>query len=556
LEQLYQQSYHFISADYDHESISALYPSKPSDFKTNFSIAGQLKSNETEITLNFGFGNKIHKSVKVKLDKSGILSNTNLVSRVWAQKKIAELDMMYEKNNDEIINLGKKYSIVTRNTSLIVLDRIEDYVQYEIVPPAELQKVYFEIVENKKKEQTSFEAQHIEQVVQYFNARVEWWNTKFTKEKQITQNDDSKEEIGEYDESSSISQRIMVEDVEAGNASVDNFVSVESAENEGPMIEKSISSEKKKDKEEAERISSIQLNAWDPETPYMTKIKAAKSENQYNQYLELKKEYSATPSFYLDVANYFAKQNNKKLALRILSNIAEMEVENHELMRILAHRLEQLEYFKLAISVYEEVVKIRAEEPQSFRDLSLCLASDGQYQKALDTIYFAIKKPWDGRFPEIEAIMSVEMNRIISKAAGKIDLSKIDKRLIKDMPVDVRIVLNWDTNNSDMDLWVMDPYDVKCFYSHALTYTGGRISRDFTQGYGPEEFLIKEALPGKYIIQANYYGSSSQRITGPTTIYLELYTNYGKKNEKKETITMQLSSEARVVDIGVLEFGM
>jgi len=112
--------------------------------------------------------------------------------------------------------------------------------------------------------------------------------------------------------------------------------------------------------------------------------------------------------------------------LRILSNIAEMEVENHELMRILAHQLEQLGYYELATSVYEEVVKIRAEEPQSFRDLSLCLAAEGQYQKALDIIYEAIKKPWDGRFPEIEGIMAVEMNRIISKAAGKIDISKID----------------------------------------------------------------------------------------------------------------------------------
>ncbi len=558
LTQLTEQSYHFISAEYDKTVISELFPSKPTDFKTNFSIAGQLKSNSAEITLNFGFGNKVYKSIKVELDKSEIFSETNLVQRIWAQKKIAELDMLYEKNKEEIINLGKKYSIVTRNTSLIVLDRLEDYIQYEIVPPVELQKEYFEIIENKKKEKTDLETAHIEQVVQYFNARVEWWNTKFSKEKQTTQNDvnfvapsivDSlvmeESELSTSDEVASENlakeEEVMIEDV-GGSL--------------GPVRENNLNETKNKDKEEEEgRISTIQLNAWDPETPYMTKIKNAKAENQYNQYLEDKKEYASTPSFYLDVANYFVKQGNKKLALRILSNIAEMNVQNHELMRILAHRLEQLEYYDLAISVYEEVVKIRTEEPQSYRDLSLCLAADGQYQKALDILYDAIKKPWDGRFPEIEGIMAIEMNRIISKAGNKIEISKIDKRLIKDMPVDVRIVLNWDTNNSDMDLWVTDPYGEKCYYSHALTYTGGRISRDFTQGYGPEEYLIKGALPGKYIIQANYYGSSSQRITGPTTIYLELYTNYGKKNEKKETITMQLTSEARVVDIGVLGFG-
>lgn len=552
IDQMTQQPYQFISASYNNSEITEVFPSKPTSFTTNFSLAGQLLSDKALITLNFGFGNKIHKSVKVQLDKKEILTESNLVSRIWAQKKIAELDMLYEKNKDEILNLGKKYSIVTRSTSLIVLDRIEDYVQYEIVPPVELQKEYFEIVENKQKEQQQFEKQHIEQVIEYFNARVKWWETEYTKERQIVENEPKKGMVSdstiierELNESTVITEELAVESGES-----DQVIMVENVEDpEGPQMFKVIEKEKK------ERESSISLNAWDPETPYMSEIKKIEVENQYQKYLELKREYATTPSFYLDVANHFVKQGNKKLALRILSNIAEMEVQNHELMRILAHRLEQLEYYDLAIAVYEEVLKIRSEEPQSYRDLSLCLAEAGQNQKGLNIIYDAIKKPWDGRFPEIEGIMAVEMNRIISKAGAKLNITNIDKRLIKDMPVDVRIVLNWDTDNSDMDLWVTDPYDVKCFYSHPLTYTGGRMSRDFTGGYGPEEFLIKEALPGKYIMQANYYGSSSQRITGPTTIYLEVYTNYGKKNEKKETITMQLTSEASVVDIGVMEFG-
>jgi len=550
LDKLSTQPYQFISATYNNDKVTEVYPSKPTNFVNNFAIAGQLKSESAEITLNFGFGGKIHRSVKVKLDKKQVMTDNNLVSRIWAQKKIVELDMLYEKNKEEIMAIGKKHSIVTRSTSLIVLDRIEDYVQYQIVPPKELQKEYFEIVENKQNEQNKFEQEHIEKVVQYFNARVKWWETKFTKEKKIVKSNPKKngdladstavtgtenggeEEVVEESISEAV---IMVEDAEA-----DEFT-VQRLEN------------KKKDKGKKERVSSIKLNAWDPQTPYMKEIKEAS--NKYRIYLVWKKAYASTPSFYLDVANYFVKHGNKKLALRIISNIAEMEVQNHELMRILAHRLEQLEYYDLATIVYEEVLKIRSEEPQSFRDLSLCLAANKEYQKALDMIYKAIKKPWDGRFPEIEGIMVVEMNRIISKAGGKINTKNIDKRLIKNMPVDVRIVLNWDTDNSDMDLWVTDPYGVKCYYSHALTYTGGRMSRDFTGGYGPEEFLIKEALTGEYKVQANYYGSSTQRITGPTTIYLEIYTNYGKQNEKKETITMQLTSKASVVDIGVMEFG-
>jgi len=559
LSQLSEQSYHFISADFNSNEVLQVYPSKPSDFTTNFSLAGQLKSPESEITLNFGFGSKVLKSVKIHLSKSDIITESNLIGRVWAEKKIAELDMLHEKNKDEITALGKKYTIVTRNTSLIVLDRLEDYVQYEIVPPAELQKEYFEIVENKKTEQNNLENEHIETVVGYFNTRIEWWNKDFPKEKKIVQND-NKTEVGNGNYvAPSVVDSLSREEI---NFSItdDDLSKVVVSEEREPIVEQVfdnefiISGKKDKEKGEESRQSSIELNAWDPATPYMTKIKAAAPENRYKEYLKQKKEYGSTPAFFLDVSNYFEKLGNKKLALRILSNIAEMQTENHELMRILAHRLEQLEYYDLAISVYEQVLKIRGEEPQSYRDLSLCLAAGKQYQKALDMIYDAIKKPWDSRFPEIEGIMAVEMNRVISNADGKIDISKIDKRLIKSMPTDVRIVLNWDTDNSDMDLWVIDPFAEKCYYGAPLSYTGGRMSRDFTRGYGPEEFLIKEALTGKYVIQANYYGSTAQRITGPTTIYLEIYTNYGRKGEKKQTITMQLESQAAVVDIGVLDF--
>ena len=66
------------------------------------------------------------------------------------------------------------------------------------------------------------------------------------------------------------------------------------------------------------------------------------------------------------------------------------------------------------------------------------------------------------------------------------------------MPLDLRVVLSWDSDNSDMDLWVTDPNGEKCYYSNNLTYQGGLISDDFTGGYGPEEFVLRDAKPGKY----------------------------------------------------------
>lgn len=534
---LTKQNFRFISANFDKNSIKEAYPNKPTDFENNFSIAGQLKSKAAEITLNFGYGNKVFKSVKVRLNKKNIIIENNLIQHIWACKKLEDLDMMYEKNKDEITDLGKKYNIVTRNTSLIILDRLEDYVQNEIVPPKELQNEYFKIVENKKLQQIEFEKSQIDKVIELYADRIKWWKTKYTKER--IKIDNNKDKLALQDDTEVANN---VDDDREGSPALEQ------------SDETSLEIQKKEDQKTKKTKASIKLNAWNPGTPYMNELKKAKYTDMYSVYLKLKKEYKSTPSFFLDISDYFIKKGKKKQALRILSNIAELDLQNHELLRILAHRLEQLKYYKLAIRIYEEVVKIRAEEPQSYRDLALCLAADKQYQKAIEIIYKAVKKNWDSRFPGIGEIMVYEMNKIIADAGSKVNTKDIEPRLLKNLPSDIRIVLNWDTDNSDMDLWVTDPYDVKCFYSHKRTYTGGHMSNDFTSGYGPEEFLIKNAIKGKYIVQANYYGSTAQRITGPTTIYLELYTNYGKPNQKKEVITMRLSDKKEVVNIGELIF--
>jgi Ca-activated chloride channel family protein len=74
---------------------------------------------------------------------------------------------------------------------------------------------------------------------------------------------------------------------------------------------------------------------------------------------------------------------------------------------------------------------------------------------------------------------------------------------------------------------------------------GGRISRDFTGGYGPEEFLLKRAMPGKYKIQVDYYGSSRQTVSGPTTVQAKLISNFGRKSEKCKEVTIRSKNSQR-----------
>lgn len=125
-------------------------------------------------------------------------------------------------------------------------------------------------------------------------------------------------------------------------------------------------------------------------------------------------------------------------------------------------------------------------------------------------LYTVLTKDWDSRFPGIESVVIGELSAIISSVGEKIDLSKIDKRLVKDLPVDLRVVLNWDADNTDMDLWVTGPDQERCFYGNRYPKFGGYLSQDYTRGYGPEEFLMKDVKKGNYKIQVNYYGSAGR----------------------------------------------
>ena len=148
------------------------------------------------------------------------------------------------------------------------------------------------------------------------------------------------------------------------------------------------------------------------------------------------------------------------------------------------------------------MLNLRPEEPQSYRDLALVLEQQEQYRAAIDLLYKVVLKNWD-RFQEIELIALMELNHIVPKArkAG-IKNFDVDPRLIKLLDVDVRIVITWDADMTDIDLWVLEPSGEKAYYGYRKTLIGGLVSRDFTQGYGPEEYLLKEAVKGSFNIKA------------------------------------------------------
>jgi Ca-activated chloride channel family protein len=320
--------------------------------------------------------------------------------------------------------------------------------------------------------------------------------------------------------------------------------------------------------------ASIEIKPWDPDTPYLAALKGAGPDQAYAAYLQERASHAASPAFFLDCAEYFLRSGRHAIGLRVLSSILDLRLEDPRLLRVVAHRLQQLGELDLAIELFERVRRTRREEPQSPRDLALALAERGDagrarkrarreiaadYLRALDLLNEVVLGQWDGRFPAIEVVALMDANRLIAilqrERLPGLERVAIDPRLRRLLDVDLRITLTWDTDETDMDLWVTEPTGEKCDYSHNRTAIGGMISNDFTGGYGPEEYLVRHARAGVYRIQANFYGSRQQSLTGPTTAQATVITHFGRPNETRQTLTLRLTEEKEVVDIGSASFG-
>ena len=527
--------------------IANIFPQKGTAIsKGNFTLAGELQTKEASLILSFGYPKNVILQKEIHLatnpDASG--SEFELLRRIWAEKQIAQLEREGAEQK-QIDAVGREYSIVTEGNSLIVLETVEDYVRYRITPPKELQMEYSKRLANQEKQKEDSAKRILENVIAQSAEQSKWWNTQYP-----------------LKDSKSKNKAVIMEEVVYP---IDNNAIADVAAVEAPSMERSASKEVSSNamakRATAPRstpapasvpTSKIELNAYNPDTPYLKVMEYTEYAKAVETYYKLKKEYGNTPSFYVDVADYFFKKGNHEQAILVVSNLAELSLDDPQLLRMLGYKLSNYSAKKEAVQVFRKVAQLREEEPQSFRDLGLALAEDAQYNEAAKNLYRVVTNEWSSRFGDVQLVTLNDLNSLIARHQG-IDVSYIDKRLLKKEPVDVRVVLSWDTDNCDMDLWVTDPKDEKCYYQNTLTYLGGKISHDVTQGYGPEEFMLKKAENGKYKVQVDYFGTHSQKQLMPVSLRITFYTHFGTPQQKQEETTVRLSNAKEVIEVGAFQ---
>jgi Ca-activated chloride channel family protein len=250
----------------------------------------------------------------------------------------------------------------------------------------------------------------------------------------------------------------------------------------------------------------------------------------------------------------------------VLTNLAELGLDDAALLRVMAWRLSEAGELDLAAQTLEKVIRLAPEEPQFRRDLALVLSERAEAAvrpadaaRAVQLLWDVGRRSWE-RAPDLELVALMELNRILARAErrGWAEVGKaapIDPRVKKLLTLDLRVSLAWDTDMTDVDLHVLEPTAEHAFYGHRETRMGGLVSHDVTQGYGPEEYVVRRSLPGAYQVKVHYYGSGQQTLIGPATLVATVYTNWGRPDERKQLLTLRLDSPRDLEPVGVVKIG-
>lgn len=483
-----------------------------------------------------------------------------LLKKVWAKSKIAELSAEPARYAKEIASLGTAYSVVTPYTSLIVLDTYEDYRRYGIEPPADVVK---EWEERQKAAGPGFGTGGA------FSPGFRMPSPPPVGPSPGMPGPEPPLEGGEMGPAVeappsspamdySMAERSVMPDVAAGGAGGGGWGGhAASVIPPGPPPGPPPGS--------AAGLAAGPSVEVRVEPAYYEKLLkeaiAESPEAAYQTYLKLRKESGQQIPFYLFTADLFKAKDQGPKAELILSNIVELHPDTAAYVRVFAHRIRQWGKAREALPFFRRVVGLRGEEPQSYRDLGMALAAVGSYREALAELQTVLDKNWDERFRDIHTVVRQDAGWIAGKLLatlpkGSEDYLEVSRKYMQGYePPELRVVITWDADNTDIDLWVTEPSGEKCFYQNRTTKAGGQMTEDMTQGYGPEAYTIAEAAAGDYKVQINYFSGDQTILLEGTSVQVTIVKYPGTEREEVTETTAYLKENKQVIDIATVKIG-
>ncbi len=228
--------------------------------------------------------------------------------------------------------------------------------------------------------------------------------------------------------------------------------------------------------------------------------------------------------------------------LKSLSSLVEQNPGDAVLARDVGYSAMDLGLRAQAYHLFRRVADARPHEPQTYRAMAQALAAMNKPELAIAYFEIPLAGQWEPRFGDLRTIVVLDYLRflrgIVQKpgndhlrgyAAARLATLQQEARLDR---ADVVVSITWNTDATDVDLHVIEPSGEECFYQHRHTRSGGELTQDVTQGYGPEMYVMRKAPAGTYNVFAHYFASDRNRASARTKVYVTVIENWGTAEEK------------------------
>ena len=255
----------------------------------------------------------------------------------------------------------------------------------------------------------------------------------------------------------------------------------------------------------------------------------------YEMYQSMIPLHGGLPRFYLDVSEYFQKRYQGSLrSFDILSEMGAAFSKDPESLKSLAYRYQERGLYGEAVLIYKDIIRMRSNYAQSFRDLANAYVDLQEYQMAWRVYMNYLYR--GNRLDDSGAIGEIIYREMEALYIDKKDIANIRETFeLKDesneRSNDVRLVFEWNTSEAEFELEFVNPDKQSYKLEHSFFADKDLIANEKLKGYASKDFIIEDLTNGDWLVNLRYFGNKTQK---PTYLKMTVYFNWGRTNQSQD----------------------